>query len=78
MSDKGRDTVLDCLFAGQGRKLINVKFYRGQNAVIGKDQLRDDFCASVKRHRESFKAAPGFMPKCKKKPVDLRKLVADM
>jgi hypothetical protein len=78
MSDIGRDKLLDCLFNGQDRKLINVKFYRGCDDVISEEQFENDFCASVKRHKESFMATKGNMPKSKKKAVDLEKLVADM
>jgi hypothetical protein len=78
MSDKGRDDSLYSLFKGQGRELINVKFYRGTDAVIAEETLNGAFVESVKRHREAANAGPGFMPKCKKKPVDLKRLVADM
>lgn len=74
MSKNGRDKLLDCLFNGQDRKLINVKFYRGNDDVITKEQFKADFCASIERHKGSFMATKGNLPKSKKKPVDLGKL----
>lgn len=78
MSVIGRDKLLDCLFSGQDRTLVNVKFCRGTDDFIAIETFRDEFCASVQRHKESFRATKGYMPKCKKKAVDLTSLVSDM
>jgi hypothetical protein len=78
MSGKGRDGSLDCLFSGEGR-LLNVKFFRGTDDLIDKDRFRAEFCASVERRKAQMaNGGPSPWPKCKKGPVDLRKLVADM
>ncbi|MBG1233995.1 hypothetical protein [Aestuariivirga litoralis] len=79
MSKEGREgSLLDSLFTKEGRELVNVKFYRGTDDVISEEELTSEFRDSVLRHRKAQNAGPGFMPKCKKKPVDLNKIVADM
>lgn len=80
MSDKGRDKLLDCLFKGQDRQLINVKFFRGEDEFISAESLRREFCASVERSRKARNAGETTsVPACRRtKPLDLRKIVADM
>lgn len=79
MSEHGRDNSLDCLFSGQDGKIVNVKFFRGDDDLIAAEDLREEFVASFKRAKEArAKGEKSNVPKCRKAPLDLRKIVADI
>ena len=78
MSEHGRDKVADCLSSGQGRRLRNIKFMRGTDDVILKEDFHGEFCASVARRESGALVAQDGPPRLKKPVVDVRTLVSDM
>jgi hypothetical protein len=76
MSTQEKDGLMDCLFSGQDKKLVNLKFFRGSNDLISEDEFKEQVCAAEKRKNSTVKA--GKFPSCKKGPLDLRKIVAEL
>jgi hypothetical protein len=77
MSTLEKEGLMDCLFSRQDIRLLNLKFFRGSSDLIEDDDFREQICLAEKRKAEQTvkRADP---PKCKKEPVDLRNLVAEM
>ncbi len=78
MSENHEETGLDCLFSEQAPKLNDIKFFRGSAEVIEVAHFKQELCASVDRSRANPSLLSREPPKCKKAPVDLKALVADM
>lgn len=78
MSEQGKDSLMDCLFSGQDMKLANLKFFRGSKDVISEEEFRREFCAAEDRKRSGAVKRRTSPPASKKKPIDLRKLVAEL
>jgi hypothetical protein len=76
MSLHEKDGLMDCLFSGQDKQLINLKFFRGSNDLIEEEHFREQVCAAEKR-KQAGTVKRSDPPKCKKSPLDLRKLVAE-
>ena len=76
MSKQEKDGLMDCLFSGQDHKLLNLKFFRGTSDLISEEDFRDELCSAEERKR-SGAVKKSEAPRCKKSPVDLRKLVAE-
>jgi len=76
MSLHEKDGLVSCLFSGQDKQLINLKFFRGSNDLIEEEDFREQLCAAEKRKKAKTVKKSDF-PKCKKAPLDLRKLVAE-
>ena len=77
MSDTVKDVRMDCLFKGRdvGVNVLNVKFFRGSNASISKEQLKEEMRAASDRKRSGeVKYKP--MPKWRGGKVDLHARVA--
>jgi hypothetical protein len=78
MSAKPRESGLECLFSDPGRKLDNIKFYRRSDVPITQARFKEEVCASVERRRAPGAKISQSPPSCRKAPIDLRALVADM
>lgn len=66
-----------CLFSRQDRKLVNIKFFRGDSNVISPDDLAAQICSIASQHEAGLKPSAG--PVRSVKPtVDVRKLVTSM
>jgi len=74
-----RQGGVDCLFSNEnGRRLNNIKFFRGTKQVITPAELRAEMCASIERRKQPGAKISANPPSCDKEPVDVRTLVADM
>jgi hypothetical protein len=78
MSITEKDGFMDCLFSGQDKKLANLKFFRGSNDLIEESEFRGEVAAAEKRKADHSVKHADAPPACKKKAVDLRKLVAEV
>lgn len=78
MSDHERDKVVDCLFSGQTPKLNNIKFCRGTDRVIDEDLFKAEVVESLKRVQSGKVALSDVPPPCRREPLDLTTLIADM
>ena len=75
MSTLEKDGLQACLFSGQDRTLINIKFMRGTDKVIP----TEDLCAAIATvidHRDT--GAPAGPAKSGKQPTDVRNFVAGL
>ena len=68
----------DCLFARQGMKLINIRFFRGASDLISEQEFNHERCAAAERKRSGEVIATGAAPRCRQAPIDLRGLVASL
>ena len=76
MSLHEKDGLMDCLFSRQDKKLINIKFMRGNAEIIAPEAFRAEIC-SIVAQRDGGLVASGAV-KSGKTPTDVRKLVAGM
>lgn len=77
MSTQGKEGLKDCLFSRQDKKLLNIKFARGDGANISADQLQEQVHAIARQHAAGIEPASGPV-RSAKKPINVRKLVAGM
>jgi hypothetical protein len=68
---------LDRLFSRRNVRLANLKFFSGSSDLISSEEFRKEFFAAEDR-KQSGAVKSSNPPSCKKPPIDLRKLVADM
>lgn len=77
MSIREKDGLKACLFSRQDRKLVNIKFFRGDSDVISPDDLSAQICSIASQHEAGLKPSAGPI-RSAKPTVDVRKLVASM
>lgn len=75
MSTLEKDGLEACLFSRQDRKLVNIKFMRGDAEIIDPEDFRAEIC-SVVSQRDGGK--PSEAAKSGKTPTNIRQLVASM
>jgi len=73
-----RQDGVSCLFSSEDRKLDNIKFYRQSSAAVSVEQFEAEICASIKRQEAPGAILSRTPPRCKKEPIDLERLVAEM
>jgi hypothetical protein len=78
MSKHEKKGTVDCLFTRQDMKLINVKFFRGDSDIISEEEFNSERACAAERKRTGEVVASPQAPRCKRAPIDLRQLVADM
>jgi hypothetical protein len=76
MSKQEKDVLQDCLFSRQDKKLINIKFMRGNAEIIAPEAFRSEICSIVAQRDGGLK--PAGAVQSGKAPTDVRKLVAEM
>jgi hypothetical protein len=76
MSTLEKDVLQDCLFSRQDRKLINIKFMRGNADIIAPEAFRAEICSIVAQRDNGLKLAGA--AQSGRSPTEVRKLVAKM
>ncbi len=76
MSTLEKDVLLDCLFSRQDKKLINIKFMRGNAEIIAPEAFRAEIGSIVAQRDGGLE--PSGAAKSGKTPTDVRKLLAEM
>lgn len=76
MSTQEKDVLQDCLFSRQDKRLINIKFMRGNAEIIAPEAFRAEICSIVAQRDGSLQ--PSGAAQSGKIPTDVRKLVAGM
>ena len=76
MSKLEKEGLEACLFSRQDRKLINIKFMRGNAEIIAPEDFRAEICSVVKQRDDGRK--PSEAIKSGKNPINIRELVAGM
>jgi hypothetical protein len=76
MSTQEKDVLQDCLFSRQDKKLVNIKFMRGNAKIIAPEAFRTEICSILAERDGGLKASDA--AKSGKTPTNVRKLVAGM
>jgi hypothetical protein len=76
MSTLEKDVLQDCLFSRQDKKLINIKFMRGNAEIIAPEAFRAEICSIVAQRDGGLKPSGAAMSG--KTPTNVRKLLAEM
>ena len=77
MSIQEKEGLKASLFSRPDKKLVNIKFFRGDREVISPDDLRHQVCLIGQQHDAGLQPSAG--PTRSERPtVDIRKLVAGM
>lgn len=76
MSTLEKDGLEACLFSRQDKKLINIKFMRGNAETIAPEAFRAQICSIVSQRDDGLQ--PSGAVKTGKPPIDIRKFVAGM
>jgi hypothetical protein len=73
MSEHGKDGALSCLFEQEDKRLVNIKFFRGDKKVI----TEDEFCAQINSVAKQKGVGGGTHSPVRstRPPVDVKKLV---
>ena len=74
MSDREKDSLLDCLFSGQDMKLYNIKFCRGSRDLIGVSDLRAESHSALLQRRTGAANGSHDAPRSEQPMVDLEAL----
>jgi hypothetical protein len=74
MSTQEKDVLQDCLFSRQDKKLVNIKFMRGNAEIIAPEAFRTEICSILADGGLNASDAA----KSGKTPTNVRKLVAGM
>jgi hypothetical protein len=76
MSTLEKDVLQDCLFSRQDKKLINIKFMRGNAEIIAPEDFRAEICSIVSQRDGGL--LPAGDTHSGKNPTDVRKWVAEL
>lgn len=72
-------TLQDCLHSEHdGMKLVNVKFFRGENHYITPEEFRAQLCAAAEFQRKNAHLRTSDAPRSAKPQVNVRELVANL
>jgi hypothetical protein len=59
MSKLEKDGLKDCLFSRQDRKLVNIKFFRGDRDIITAAEMRAELCSIARQQSDGLKPSVG-------------------
>lgn len=76
MSGHERDGVVSCLFSGQDKTLLNMKFFRGDRDVISEAEFRAEVCSIEQQKKLSVAKRSSHAPRSEREPIDVRDFVA--
>lgn len=77
MSTQEKDGLMDCLFSRQDRKLVNIKFCRGDADIIAPEELRAEVCSIASQREAGLQPSAG-PTRSGKTTINVRKLVQSM
>lgn len=75
MSNLEKDGLQACLFSGQGQRLINIKFMRGDAKVISTADFRADICSMIHQRDAGQPSGPA---QSGREQVDVRNFVGNL
>lgn len=72
-------SIKDCLHPDRAdMKLVNVKFFRGDNSYITPDEFRAQLCATAAQKRSNPSARRDEAPRSARQKINVRELVATL